>query len=543
MTNVTKQIACLLFIISTLYSCNQHGRIYREIDDAYDMIYDNVAYADYMLHQTDTTGITDEERANFYLTETKIWDYEERLHIMLDSIKIQTSYNYYLKRESAPQYAATMYYMARCLERRDSVARADVCYNKALSASIGQADYITAYRSAYGLSLLLAKIRPEAALEYARQSVGLYRRVERRGLVKAARLYVNLADKFCLCSEPDSGEVYLKCALSLTDSMTHPESKAKVYEDIASLYLNTLQQPESALRYAEMMNDSAIYLTKTQWILLAKCYEATSRNGDADYIYQLILYNPDPIYRGMRYMSYYLKTYRHDSLLGSKADSIGDVTRYYMSAMGDMKSLVSQYAEMAERNRDDANRALTDSRISRTVTIVAIISVVLLLVISLVVMLRIKRRTQMTINDAAATYRKNTQEVQQQLRNELVRRDMSIKQMQSYIYDHLSIASKLLAINDETMNMPMTAAEWTELEVYLNTTSDDFVKRLLDAHPDIDEMVLRFCMLLRLGLTNRQMAVVYGIAEKSVKQKAYTYKNKLNVVPDGVSLREYIEKL
>ena len=93
------------------------------------------------------------------------------------------------------------------------------------------------------------------------------------------------------------------------------------------------------------------------------------------------------------------------------------------------------------------------------------------------------------------------------------------------------------------MNMPMTNAEWTELEVYLNTTSDDFVKHLLDAHPDIDEMVLRFCMLLRLGLTNRQMAVVYGIAEKSVKQKAYTYKNKLNVVPDGVSLREYIEKL
>lgn len=129
------------------------------------------------------------------------------------------------------------------------------------------------------------------------------------------------------------------------------------------------------------------------------------------------------------------------------------------------------------------------------------------------------------------------------MERELAAKDRSMTAMQSYIYDHLSIASKLLAINDETMNVPMTAAEWTELEVYLNTTSDDFVKRLRNVHPDIDKMVLRFCMLLRLKLTNRQMAVVYGIAEKSVKQRAYTYKNKLNSVPDGVSLRDYIEKL
>ena len=130
-----------------------------------------------------------------------------------------------------------------------------------------------------------------------------------------------------------------------------------------------------------------------------------------------------------------------------------------------------------------------------------------------------------------------------EMEHKLVAKDRSMTAMQSYIYDHLSIASKLLAINDETMNMPMTAAEWTELEVYLNTTSDDFVKRLRNVHPDIDKMVLRFCMLLRLKLTNRQMAVVYGIAEKSVKQRAYTYKNKLKGVPDGVSLRDYIEKL
>mgnify|MGYP002623686115 CR=1 FL=1 len=129
------------------------------------------------------------------------------------------------------------------------------------------------------------------------------------------------------------------------------------------------------------------------------------------------------------------------------------------------------------------------------------------------------------------------------MERELAAKDRSMTAMQSYIYDHLSIASKLLSINDETMSMPMSAADWTELEVYLNTTSDDFVKRLRNAHPDIEEKVLRFCMLLRLKLTNRQMAVVYGIADKSVKQRAYTYKNKLKGVPDGVSLRDYIENM
>ena len=119
-------------------------------------------------------------------------------------------------------------------------------------------------------------------------------------------------------------------------------------------------------------------------------------------------------------------------------------------------------------------------------------------------------------------------------------REASISIMNDYIYNHLSIASRLLSIDDNTRSIHMTERDWLELEVYLNTTQNRFVDDFRKFHPEASQEVLRFCMLLRLELSNRQMAVIYHIAEKSVKQKAYLYKEQLDGIPADMSLRAYV---
>jgi len=119
-------------------------------------------------------------------------------------------------------------------------------------------------------------------------------------------------------------------------------------------------------------------------------------------------------------------------------------------------------------------------------------------------------------------------------------REASLAIMNDYIYNHLSIASRLLSIDDNTRTIHMTERDWLELEVYLNTTQNHFVDNFRQYHPEAPQEVLRFCMLLRLELSNRQMAVIYHIAEKSVKQKAYLYKEQLAGIPADMSLRAYV---
>ena len=128
----------------------------------------------------------------------------------------------------------------------------------------------------------------------------------------------------------------------------------------------------------------------------------------------------------------------------------------------------------------------------------------------------------------------------EQISERIKDKEKSISIMSDYIYNHLSIASKLQGINDSTRTIWMTELDWLELEVYLNTTHRHFVKTFRECHPEACQEILRFCMLLRLELTNKQVATIYHIAEKSVKQKAYLYKNQLSDIPSNMSLRTYI---
>ena len=120
-------------------------------------------------------------------------------------------------------------------------------------------------------------------------------------------------------------------------------------------------------------------------------------------------------------------------------------------------------------------------------------------------------------------------------------KEHNIEIMRNYIYNHLSIASKLLAIDDKTNSVNLSEGEWLELEVFLDTTSNHFAERLHHHYPMLTIEAFRLCMLLRLGLTNRQIAAIVHIAEKSVKQRAYVLKADLPDIPNNISLRTYLE--
>lgn len=69
----------------------------------------------------------------------------------------------------------------------------------------------------------------------------------------------------------------------------------------------------------------------------------------------------------------------------------------------------------------------------------------------------------------------------------------------------------------------------------------DFVTRLHSTFPDLSDDDIRLMMLLRLKMPTKALSLIYGIGEKSIKQKLFVYKTKVGISGEKTSLRTFIE--
>lgn len=78
--------------------------------------------------------------------------------------------------------------------------------------------------------------------------------------------------------------------------------------------------------------------------------------------------------------------------------------------------------------------------------------------------------------------------------------------------------------------------------MFVNSVEGGFATRLKKKFPELTEEDLKFFMLLRLGMSSKAMGMIYGISEKSIRQKRFVYKSKVGLDSrQGISLRYFIE--
>lgn len=106
----------------------------------------------------------------------------------------------------------------------------------------------------------------------------------------------------------------------------------------------------------------------------------------------------------------------------------------------------------------------------------------------------------------------------------------------------IDVVEKLNSIvPNENKHIVLSESDWDELEVFLDSVENLFVKRLKQKHPNLSKSVLRLMMLLRLKLSQKALASIYCISEKAIKQKLFLYKDKVGIKNEHFSLRTYIE--
>ena len=116
-----------------------------------------------------------------------------------------------------------------------------------------------------------------------------------------------------------------------------------------------------------------------------------------------------------------------------------------------------------------------------------------------------------------------------------------IRTMRKILIGKMELARTLLDMKGEKKGEIISVDEWKDIELFLEKVDNHFVSRFAAKYPSLTKKDLQLMMLLRLKVPSKNIAAIYGINEKSVKQKLFIYKAKVGMENDSASLRDYIE--
>lgn len=114
--------------------------------------------------------------------------------------------------------------------------------------------------------------------------------------------------------------------------------------------------------------------------------------------------------------------------------------------------------------------------------------------------------------------------------------------MHNYLMSKVDVARKLDVRNGAIKKkILLTDEDWKELRDFMDDAEDLFVSRLTKQYPSLTDSDIRLMILLRLKVSQKDLADIYGISEKAIKQKLFLYKSKVGIEGKKQSLREFIE--
>lgn len=99
-----------------------------------------------------------------------------------------------------------------------------------------------------------------------------------------------------------------------------------------------------------------------------------------------------------------------------------------------------------------------------------------------------------------------------------------------------------MEIKELLRHKPFMDDNWNKIEEFINTTQNQFVHRLTYNYPKLTQEDIHTILLMRLHLTNKEIANFYNIQTLSLNTKRYRLKKKMKL-DDCVSIGEYINKL
>ena len=119
-------------------------------------------------------------------------------------------------------------------------------------------------------------------------------------------------------------------------------------------------------------------------------------------------------------------------------------------------------------------------------------------------------------------------------------KDSQLSMMRQYMLDRMEILKQTKG-HASNSKIILTDSDWLKIRNFLEKVDGQFISRLSSQFPDLSEKDIRFCMLIRLGFTTKDLTDVYCVNERSIKQKLLKFKTKVELFDPNISFRQFIQ--
>lgn len=242
--------------------------------------------------------------------------------------------------------------------------------------------------------------------------------------------------------------------------------------------------------------------------------------------------------------------YQH-YLLEKKQNNYNKALLYYeqYTAFVDSLTDIQEYANVLKvEKRYDQSKLLNKNYVLQVKNQRILIACIILMLFCLLLILLYQYRE--------ALKNKRIVQQQQQLQTThavLLKQELSVKglecdiqQIRENILRTSTVCKKILANSDDidvAKKKPLTEKDWLALVEVIRVTYLLFFEKLQTTLSGLSEEEIRFCCLLKIGLTSQQLAILLNIQPTSISHKRYRIMKKGGFANTNTTLEEIIQKL
>ena len=526
----------LFFVmLSVLVSCYQSHK--RELDLAYTLAESKPDSALVFLNRINQGKLSDEDMAKYALIYYMAQD-KSGLDVDNDSL-IRIAYDWYGNHQADSLYASSLYYMGKCFLLNDSMEQAKACLEKSYSISDSLHNLSLKCLALDKLIEVEEQLAPYKALGYAKALVKMYDSMPNVSIYNKVAAHLSLGETFFSVDSLQQTLEEEEKAYRLAKQVDDRNLLSYVRQNLASSF-EEMGEKDSCLYYARQAYDLTAANRFSCLLTLASAYISVDSINQAF----RLLKQATPKTAEDRYSVFYVQSQAAMKAQDYKsAKSFSDSAYHYLEDMyrTALQGKADYYKSFLKK---ESERAKMQGKAEMQRWVFSLMAILFFVVIIFVLYVyeSYKKQVKLRMEHEREVHLQKQQMQDKIHQEELSHKEVQLSVMRNYLQKKIDVVEKINSIApNENKHIVLSESDWDELEVFLDSVENLFVKRLKQKHPNLSKADLRLMMLLRLKLSQKALASIYCISEKAIKQKLFLYKDKVGIKNEHFSLRNYIE--
>ena len=533
----TVRISLFLLVVIVLGACNDSSKL-ATIRQAEMLMQEHPDSALHLLQGIDRHTLRGKTLACYALIYSIAQD-KSGLDVTSDSL-LRIAYEYYCRHPEDSLYARSQYYMGLYYSLVDSSKQAEDCLRLSIRYAEERKEYYTQYLALDRLSREIRYSDAPLGLKYSKQALDVYMRNCPTNTNNQILLLQDIGTVCLLCNMEDSALYYMDIALQKAEMQKDSGILAGIIQNKSLIYTKQ-KDYQQALSYAKeawrMSPSKSINIASC----VAGCYADVDSVAKSKELYAAIINvgNYEQKYFAYKHLSILVAKEHNDSLSRLFSDSAYECMEAIYKQQ--QKTKAAYYNDVIQLEEDKLQKEKEKANI-KLINWCVIMLIIIVLVIAFATYNNIRYRAKRRLEAERERHQLQEEFAREQHKRELAYKESQISLMRSMVMERCLFRRRIDEQKKSGKHITLTSGDWKEISDFLNATSDNFLTRLTEAYPNLREKDYQFCMLVRLGFPNKDLANIYGIAEVSVKQKMVDFKERLNVPAKSQSFKQFISK-